>query len=69
MNQSSKLNEFVEIAQKKSPSFFMVAINSAEVWSNTNILMDCNLSLAMPHEGLKLSIVLKLLTTPVTSER
>ena len=25
--------------------------------------MDCNLSLAMPHEGLKLSIVLKLLTT------
>ena len=25
--------------------------------------MECNLSLAMPHEGLKLSIVLKLLTT------
>ena len=31
MNQSSKLNEFVDIGQKKSLSFFMVAINSAEV--------------------------------------
>ena len=40
MNQSSNLNEFVEIAQKKSPSFVIVAFNSAEVWSNTNVLMD-----------------------------
>ena len=30
----------MEIAQKKFPSFVVVALNSAEVQSNTNILMD-----------------------------
>ena len=30
MNQSSNLNEFVEKAQKKFPSFGKVAFNSAE---------------------------------------
>ena len=47
MNQSSNLNEFVEIAQKKFPSFVIVivAFNSAEVWSNTNVLMNPYLSL------------------------
>ena len=41
MNQSSNLNEFVETAQKEFPSFLIVAFNSADVWSNTNVLMDC----------------------------
>ena len=41
MNQSSNLNEFVEIVQKKFPFFVIVAFNSAEVWSNANVLMDC----------------------------
>ena len=40
MNQSSNLDEFVGIAQKKLTSFVIVAANSAEVWSNTNVLMD-----------------------------
>ena len=40
MNQNSYLNEFVEIAQKKFPAFVMVAFNSAEVWSSTNVLTD-----------------------------
>ena len=40
MNQCSNLKEFVGIAQKKFPSFIIVAFNSAEVWSNTNVLMD-----------------------------
>ena len=40
MNQSSNVKEFVEIAQKKFPSFIIVALNSDEVWSNTNVLMD-----------------------------
>ena len=53
MNQSSNLNEFVGIAQKKSPSFVIVAFNSAEVWSNTNILMDRYLSLFKPLKGIK----------------
>ena len=37
MNQSSNVKEFVEIAQKKFPSFIIVALNSDEVWSNTNV--------------------------------
>ena len=40
MNQSWNLNEFVKIAQKKFPSVLIAAFNSAEVWSNTNVLMD-----------------------------
>ena len=63
MNQSSNLNEFVEIAQKKFPSFVIVAFNSAEVWSNTNVLMDCYSSPLSHLKGLKLFIILKLLTT------
>ena len=31
MNQPSNLNEFVKIAQKKFPSFVIVAFNSTEV--------------------------------------
>ena len=37
----TNLNEFVEVAQKKFSSFVIVAFNSAEVWSDTNFLMDC----------------------------
>ena len=37
----TNLIEFVEIAQKKFSSFVIVAFNSAEVWSDTNFLMDC----------------------------
>ena len=53
MNQSSSLNEFVEMAQKKLPSFAIVAFNSAEVWSNTNVLMDRYTSHFKPLEGTK----------------
>ena len=53
MNQSSNLNEFLKIAQKKFPSFVIVAFNSAEVWSDTNVLMDCYLSHFKPLKGTK----------------
>ena len=55
MNQSSNLDEFVEIAQKKFPSFVIVVavFNSAEVWSNTNILMDPYSSCFKPLKGTK----------------
>ena len=53
MNQSSNLNEFVKIAQKKFPYFVMVALNSAEVSSETNVLMDCYLSHFKPLKGTK----------------
>ena len=54
MNQSSNLNEFVEIAQKKSPSFVIVAFNSAW-WIVTQVTLS--------HlKELKLFIILKLLT-------
>ena len=51
MNQSWNLNEFVEISQKKSPSFVIVAFNSAEVWSNTNVLLDRYSSHFKPLKG------------------
>ena len=65
MNQGLNLNEYVEIAQKKFPSFVIgiVAFNSAEVWSNTNVLMDLYLTYFKPFKGTKLFIILKLLTT------
>ena len=50
MNQSSNLNEFVEITQKK---FASVAFNSAEVWSNANVLMDRYSSHFKPLKGTK----------------
>ena len=53
MNQSSNLNEFVEKAQKKFPSFGKVAFNSAEFWSNTNVLMDHFRSHFKPLKGTK----------------
>ena len=53
MNQSSNLNEFVKIAQKKFPYFVMVALNSAEVSSDTNVLMDCYSSHFKPLKGTK----------------
>ena len=53
MNQRSNLNEFVEKAQKKFPSFVIVVFNSAEVWSNTNVLMDCYSSHFKPLKGTK----------------
>ena len=55
MNQSSNLNEFLEIAQKKFLSFVIVvvAFNSAEVWSNTNVLMHPYLSYFKPLKGTK----------------
>ena len=53
MNQSSNLNEFVKIAQNKFPSFVIVASNSAEVWSNTNVLMDHYSSHFKPLKGTK----------------
>ena len=53
MNQSSNLNEFVKITQNKFPSFVIVAFNSAEVWSNTNVLMDRYSSHFKPLKGSK----------------
>ena len=63
MNQGLNLNEYVEIAQKKFPSFVIgiVAFNSAEVWSNTNILIDLYLIYFKPFKVTKLFIILKLL--------
>ena len=58
MNQSSNLNEFVEIAQKKSPSFVIVAFNSAW-WIITQVTLS---HLKEP----KLFIILKLLTIKFT---
>ena len=52
MNPSANLNEIVEIAQKKSPSFAIVAFNSTEVWSNT-LLMDRYSSHFKPLKGTK----------------
>ena len=43
----------MEIAQKKFPSFAIVAFNSAEVWSNTNALMDHYSSHFQPLKGTK----------------
>ena len=53
MNQSSNLDEFVEIAQKKFPSFVIVivAFNSAEIWSNTTVLIDPSSSYFKPLKG------------------
>ena len=47
------LNEFVGTAQKKFPSFVIVAFNSAEVRSNTNFLMDRYLGHSKPLKGTK----------------
>ena len=43
----------MEIAQKKFPSFAIVAFNSAEVWSNANVLMDRYSSHFKPLKGNK----------------
>ena len=53
MNQIPNLIEFVEIPRKKFPSFVIVAFNSAEVWSNTNVLMDHYSSHFKPLKGTK----------------
>ena len=50
---ATNLNEFVETTRKKFPSFVIVAFNSAEVWSNTNFLMDHYLSHSKPLKGTK----------------
>ena len=63
MNQSSNLHEFVEIAEKKFPSFAIVTFNSAEVWSNRNVLMHLYSSHVNLLKGLKFFIILKSLTT------
>ena len=43
----------MEIAQKKFPSFVIVAFTSSEVWSSTNFLMDCYLSHSKPLQETK----------------
>ena len=43
----------MEIAQKKFSSFVLVAVNSAEVQSNTKVLMDCYLSHFKPLKETK----------------
>ena len=53
MNQSLNLNESAEIAQKKLLSFLIVAFNYVQVWSNTNVLVDCYLSLFKSLKGIK----------------
>ena len=53
MSQSFNLNEFVEIGQKKYPSFVIVAFNSGKVWSNTNVLMDHYSTHFKPLKGTK----------------
>ena len=53
MNQISNLNEFVEIAQKKFPSFSHSCVNFAKVWSNTNVFMGPHSSHFKPLTGNK----------------
>ena len=53
MNQSSNLNEFVIIAKRKFPFSSIIAFNSAEVWSNSNFLMNHYSRHCKPLKGTK----------------